>query len=136
LRSAGTVLAIDAFRFGMVTPVLERWRHATKNPNAKLIFICHLMGGHIARYFLEMLGATLALHVVCHGEDGQPRCNPKLMKALGDGRYQTKLDNLAEGACRPFSLRHQRGRLIQFGTGHSFGTPMQSDHTQPMSFFI
>jgi hypothetical protein len=76
----------------MVTPVLERWRHATKNPNAKLIFICHLMGGHIARYFLEMLGATLALHVVCHGEDGQPRCNPKLMKALGDGRYQTKLD--------------------------------------------
>ena len=96
LRSAGTVLAIDAFRFGMVTPVLERWRHATKNPNAKLIFICHLMGGHIARYFLEVLGATLALHVVCHDDDGQPRCNPKLMKALGDGRYQTKFCNFSK----------------------------------------
>jgi hypothetical protein len=47
---------------GMVTPALERWRHATKNPNAKLIFICHLMGGHIARYFLKVVGATLALH--------------------------------------------------------------------------
>jgi hypothetical protein len=41
---------------------------------------------------------TLALHVVCHGEDGQPRGNPKLMKALGDGRYQAKLDDLPEGA--------------------------------------
>jgi predicted secreted protein len=28
---------------------------------------------------------TLALHVVCHGEDGQPRGIPKLMKAQGDG---------------------------------------------------
>lgn len=43
---------------------------------------------------------TLALHVVCHGEDGQPRGNPKLMKALGEGRYHTKLDNLHEGAYR------------------------------------
>ncbi len=41
---------------------------------------------------------TLALHVVCHGEDGQPQGNPKLMKPLGDGRYQTKFDNLPEGA--------------------------------------
>ncbi len=42
--------------------------------------------------------STLALHVVCHGEDGQPRGNPKLMKALGDGRYQAKLDDLPVGA--------------------------------------
>ena len=41
---------------------------------------------------------TLALHVVCHGEDGQLRGNPKLMKAEGDGRYQAKLDDLPEGA--------------------------------------
>jgi hypothetical protein len=41
---------------------------------------------------------TLALHVVCHCEDGQLRGNPKLMKALGDGRYQAKLDDLPEGA--------------------------------------
>jgi hypothetical protein len=41
---------------------------------------------------------TLALHVVCQGEDGQPRGNPKLMMALGGGRYQAKLDDLPEGA--------------------------------------
>lgn len=39
-----------------VIPVLDRWRRATKNPKAKLIFICHSMGGLIARYFLEALG--------------------------------------------------------------------------------
>ena len=38
------------------TPVLERWRQSTKNPNAKLIFICHSMGGLVARHFLEVLG--------------------------------------------------------------------------------
>jgi hypothetical protein len=32
------------------------------------------------------------------GEDGQPRGNPKLMKARGDGRYHAKLDDLPEGA--------------------------------------
>ena len=41
-----------------VIPVLERWRGATKNPNAKLIFISHSMGGLVARYFLEVLGGA------------------------------------------------------------------------------
>src|SRR3984893_2294747 len=39
-----------------VVPLLERWRQSTSNPNAKLIFICHSMGGLVARYFLEVLG--------------------------------------------------------------------------------
>lgn len=39
-----------------VNPALKRWRVSTKNPDAKLIFICHSMGGIIARYFLEVLG--------------------------------------------------------------------------------
>ncbi len=39
-----------------VTLVLERWRQSTKNPDAKLIFICHSMGGLVARHFLEVLG--------------------------------------------------------------------------------
>jgi hypothetical protein len=39
-----------------VNPALERWRVSTKNPEAKLIFICHSMGGIVARYFLEVLG--------------------------------------------------------------------------------
>jgi hypothetical protein len=35
-----------------IVPVLDRWRRSTKNPNARLIFICHSMGGLVARYFL------------------------------------------------------------------------------------
>ncbi len=42
--------------------------------------------------------STLALHAICEGEDGRPRGNPKLMKALGEGRYQSKFDELPEGA--------------------------------------
>ena len=34
-----------------VIPVLERWRQSTGNPDAKLVFICHSMGGLVARYF-------------------------------------------------------------------------------------
>jgi hypothetical protein len=35
---------------------LDRWRKHTQNPGAKLVFICHSMGGLIARWFLEVLG--------------------------------------------------------------------------------
>lgn len=35
---------------------LERWRKVTSNKEAKLIFICHSMGGLVARYFLEVIG--------------------------------------------------------------------------------
>jgi pimeloyl-ACP methyl ester carboxylesterase len=37
-----------------VIPHFERWRH--HNPEAKLILICHSMGGLVARWFLEKLG--------------------------------------------------------------------------------
>jgi pimeloyl-ACP methyl ester carboxylesterase len=39
-----------------IVPHLERWRRHTRNQDAKLILICHSMGGLIARWFLEMLG--------------------------------------------------------------------------------
>lgn len=39
-----------------VMPHLDRWRHHTKNRDAKLIFICHSMGGIVARWFLEVRG--------------------------------------------------------------------------------
>jgi pimeloyl-ACP methyl ester carboxylesterase len=39
-----------------VVPHLERWRHQTQNQDAKLIFLCHSMGGLVARWFLEKLG--------------------------------------------------------------------------------
>jgi pimeloyl-ACP methyl ester carboxylesterase len=35
---------------------LDRWRIHTNNPAAKLVFICHSMGGLIALYFIEVLG--------------------------------------------------------------------------------
>src|SRR5438552_3638996 len=33
-----------------------------------------------------------------------------------------------------FNLRRLRERLTRFRTGRSYGTPAQSDHTQPISF--
>jgi len=35
---------------------LDRWRKYTQNPEAKLVLICHSMGGLVARWFLEVLG--------------------------------------------------------------------------------
>ncbi|MER8886819.1 hypothetical protein [Mesorhizobium sp. M0816] len=39
-----------------VVPELERWRKDTANPEAKLVFVCHSMGGLVARWFIEVLG--------------------------------------------------------------------------------
>jgi hypothetical protein len=43
---------------------------------------------------------TLALHALCHGEDGQPRGKRTLMRPLGDGSYIAKFDGLPEGGYR------------------------------------
>src|SRR5262249_47253822 len=40
----------------VAVPQLERWRRHTQNQDAKLILICHSMGGLIARWFLEVMG--------------------------------------------------------------------------------
>jgi hypothetical protein len=39
----------------VVVPALKRWREAG-HPQARLVFICHSMGGMVVRYFLEVLG--------------------------------------------------------------------------------
>jgi pimeloyl-ACP methyl ester carboxylesterase len=39
-----------------VVPALDRWREHTDNPEAKLVLVCHSMGGLVARWFLEVLG--------------------------------------------------------------------------------
>ncbi|MEU8071484.1 MULTISPECIES: hypothetical protein [unclassified Micromonospora] len=41
----------------VVVPALERWRGAG-HPQARLVFICHSMGGLVVRYFLEVLGGA------------------------------------------------------------------------------
>lgn len=35
---------------------LEEWRRSPGNRDAKVIFVCHSMGGLVARYYLEVLG--------------------------------------------------------------------------------
>jgi len=46
--------AASARRLARVAlPALERWRKFSAEPDAKLILICHSMGGLVARYFLE-----------------------------------------------------------------------------------
>ena len=39
-----------------LVPRLEAWRRASGNPKAKFRFICHSMGGLVARWFTEALG--------------------------------------------------------------------------------
>lgn len=39
-----------------LVPILEQWREETNNPEAKFRFICHSMGGLVARWFTEVLG--------------------------------------------------------------------------------
>ena len=49
--------AVSARRLAKaVVPALERWRKTS--PDAKLVLVCHSMGGLVARWFLEMLGGA------------------------------------------------------------------------------
>jgi pimeloyl-ACP methyl ester carboxylesterase len=49
--------AVSARRLAAAAvPALERWRQHTNNPDAKLVLVCHSMGGLVARWFLEVLG--------------------------------------------------------------------------------
>jgi len=36
-------------------PLLEHWRKQAANPDAKLVLVCHSMGGLVARWFLEVV---------------------------------------------------------------------------------
>jgi len=59
-----------------VGPVLDRWRQSTNNSEAKLIFICHSMGGLVARYFLEVLeGRELTRKLITIGTPYQGSVN-------------------------------------------------------------
>jgi hypothetical protein len=49
-----------------VIPILERWRQTTKNSEAKLIFICHSMGGLVATAFGRPISNELL--IICRFE--------------------------------------------------------------------
>jgi hypothetical protein len=67
-------------------PVLDRWRRSTANPNAKLVFICHSMGGLVARYFLEKLnGRELTSKLITIGTPYRGSINA--LEALVNGLF-------------------------------------------------
>jgi pimeloyl-ACP methyl ester carboxylesterase len=67
-----------------VNEALGRWREETGNREAKAIYICHSMGGLVARYHLEALG-------------GWPECRALITLATPHRGAVTALDYLATG---------------------------------------
>ncbi|MGY8704597.1 hypothetical protein RAD16_02480 [Bradyrhizobium sp. 18BD] len=67
-------------------PHLERWQRFTQNKDAKLVLVCHSMGGLVARWFLEMLGGrdvTRKLITI-----GTPyRGSVNALDAIGNGMF-------------------------------------------------
>ena len=60
-----------------VVPALERWRADTGNPDAKLVLVCHSMGGLVARWFLEVEGGwELTRWLITLGTPYQGRYQP------------------------------------------------------------
>src|SRR4029453_17986694 len=59
-----------------VVPELERWRKHNGNPDARLVLICHSMGGLVARWFLEVRGGkSLTRRLVTIGTPYQGSVN-------------------------------------------------------------
>lgn len=42
----------------LVEPALAAWRAHSGNPDAKVVFVAHSMGGLVARYYLDVLGGS------------------------------------------------------------------------------
>jgi hypothetical protein len=81
-----------------VVPALDRWR-ASGRPDARLIFICHSMGGLVARWFLESLGGkALTRTLITIGTPYRGSINSLVSLAngfaLGIGPFQLRLDSV------------------------------------------
>jgi pimeloyl-ACP methyl ester carboxylesterase len=74
---------------------LDRWRKYSKNPNAKLVLICHSMGGLVARWFLEVLGGReITRQLVTIGTPYQGSVNAlrELVNGLSAGLGRLSVD--------------------------------------------
>jgi pimeloyl-ACP methyl ester carboxylesterase len=72
-----------------VIPSLERWRRHTQNADAKLILICHSMGGLVARWFLEKLeGREITRTLITIGTPYQGSLNA--LEAIVNGVFLGK----------------------------------------------
>jgi pimeloyl-ACP methyl ester carboxylesterase len=47
-----------------VEPALHAWRERSGNGNAKLVFLCHSMGGVVARYYAQCLGGAESIRAM------------------------------------------------------------------------
>lgn len=77
----------------MAIPALERWR--TQVPDAKLVLVCHSMGGLVARWFLEMLGGaelTRWLITIATPYRGAVNALETLVNGLSKGLGPLKMD--------------------------------------------
>jgi hypothetical protein len=93
----------------VVVPHLERWRHQTQNKDAKLIFLCHSMGGLIARSFLENLGGRdVARKLVTIGTPYQGSVNALSAlvngTSLGLGQVGMAIDELVRSFPSAYQL--------------------------------
>jgi pimeloyl-ACP methyl ester carboxylesterase len=91
-----------------VVPELERWRKHSKNADAKLILICHSMGGLVARWFLEVLGGReFARTLITIGTPYRGSVNALEVLVNGYspfGRFGAKLDRLVRSLPSVYQL--------------------------------
>jgi len=88
---------------------LERWQKFTQNRDAKLIFVCHSMGGLVARWFIEMLGGrdvTRKLVTIATPYQGSVNALDALANGmfLGFGRIGIAVDELVRSFPSAYQL--------------------------------
>lgn len=79
----------------IVEPALDRWRTASKNADAQLIFICHSMGGLIARWYIHHEGGvelTRKLITLGTPHRGSAKALEHLVNGVKVGRGQMGVD--------------------------------------------
>lgn len=82
---------------------LRRWR-ADGHPGAQLVFLCHSMGGLVARYYLEVLGGTedtKALVTFGTPHRGSAKAVVNLVNGVKVGKGPIKVDVSALGRSLP-----------------------------------